>query len=385
MLFSVLKGYAKIRMKLAQMNKKKQHAVFTLPVCCLLIVLIFIAVLGGVLKCFQYPERVEYVPAVQVELPEAPDRDWHLSIGYSERPSLSSGVPGDGAFLTPPKIGVPTQASGMSEPVVPMPDMDEGMAEADNRIFLPYEIWMGRSLGMMQRNPNLLYSEFADLKQVRKGGSLKSSPMARCDAEGRSQVRSAPFRALVGEVVRHGWSRITEEEYVQVRGIGPVGGTYLYEPPIAGDVYIEKLFGVGAGRKSCFIHPGGWCMRSHVRVHAPASGRWRFAGYCDDTMAVRLNGRLVLVCGGQGKEQPPVVEKGEPFDLKEGEVCDIEIVVADEGGTCGYALFTEYGDNEGEECCPRYELFRTGFDLPQAEAELPFCADSHVWMGVWDD
>lgn len=52
----------------------------------------------------------------------------------------------------------------------------------------------------------------------------------------------------------------------------------------------------------------------------------------------------------------PAVEAGEFIELKEREVCEIEVMIAEESGMCGYALFTEYveaagaGESPGTSC-----------------------------------
>lgn len=81
----------------------------------------------------------------------------------------------------------------------------------------------------------------------------------------------------------------------------------------------------------------------------------------------------------------PAVEAGEFIELKEREVCEIEVMIAEESGTCGYALFAEYVEAAGAGRETRYELFRTGVELPQADGTLPFHEDSHEWEGVTDD
>lgn len=81
----------------------------------------------------------------------------------------------------------------------------------------------------------------------------------------------------------------------------------------------------------------------------------------------------------------PAVDAGEFIELKEREECEIEVMIAEESGTCGYALFTEYVEAAGGGREPRYELFRTSFELPQADGTLPFHEDSHVWVGVADE
>ena len=45
----------------------------------------------------------------------------------------------------------------------------------------------------------------------------------------------------------------------------------------------------------------------------------------------------------------PAVEAGEFIELKEREVCEIEVMIAEESGTCGYALFAEYVEAAGGE------------------------------------
>ncbi len=96
---------------------------------------------------------------------------------------------------------------------------------------------------------------------------------------------------------------------------------------------------------------------------------------------------------------------GTAFNVKEGEVYDIEIIIADAGGSFGYVLCIEDITEGKNSRAKQYDLFRTDYSAPSADAinerlkevdcecrpsqssmqiqmDIPFNEDSPVWTVV---
>ena len=197
--------------------------------------------------------------------------------------------------------------------------------------------------------------------------------------------------------------------------------------------------------------PSAWLAVYRGKVKAPKKGTFRFIGTGDDVICVRFKGKMVLEAGwcipsmyddkapgkcgtigavdtpnGQeywaniksgkdklhkGYEQMPFKETpdwnkslggltaGATFDVKEGEVCPIEILVSEvPGGAFGFVLMIQDMDKKSQK---DIEIFRTNFSMPdvpelvkmlkkdkglwQGNANLqapPFNQDSHIWVAV---
>ncbi len=96
---------------------------------------------------------------------------------------------------------------------------------------------------------------------------------------------------------------------------------------------------------------------------------------------------------------------GKEFDVKEGEICDIEIIVSEEGGGFGFVLFIEDITDGKNSKAKQYDIFRTNFSTPTAEEvnkmlketnsihtywrtgkkiqlSIPYNDDSPIWTAV---
>lgn len=96
---------------------------------------------------------------------------------------------------------------------------------------------------------------------------------------------------------------------------------------------------------------------------------------------------------------------GKEFDVKEGEICDIEIIISEEGGGFGFVLFIEDITNGKNSKAKQYDIFRTNFSTPTSEEvnkmlketncihtfwktnkkiqlSIPYNEDSPIWTAV---
>lgn len=197
--------------------------------------------------------------------------------------------------------------------------------------------------------------------------------------------------------------------------------------------------------------PSAWVAIYRGKVKAPKKGTFRFIGTGDDLISVRFKGKTVLEAGwcipsmyedkkpndcgqigsvvgpvGQeywaniksgkdklhkGYEQMPFKETtdwnkslggltaGSTFEVKEGEVCPIEILVSEvPGGAFGFVLLIQ---DMSKDKIKDVEIFRTNFSLPDVpelvkmlkkdkglwkgkeDLQAPaYNADSHIWVAV---
>ncbi len=160
------------------------------------------------------------------------------------------------------------------------------------------------------------------------------------------------------------------------------------------------------------VQPSGWAVIYRGRVRAPKTGSFRFVGAGDDVIAVRFNRKMVLEAGynvptdGIGPGTRPQYRKdiaagkypkkkgyefikvpgaatwnaerelggmtaGLPFEVKEGQVYDIEIFLSEiPGGAFGFALLIDdIKDGQVVNGKKVFDIFRTNFSAPN-KAEL---------------
>ncbi len=196
--------------------------------------------------------------------------------------------------------------------------------------------------------------------------------------------------------------------------------------------------------------PSAWMAVYRGKVRAPKSGKFRFIGTGDDLLCVRFGRDMVLEAGyaipskfkkgdpscldmaqnmeqgrqyqadikagkdrdHKGYEYIPLPDgwawnavggltAGKPFEVKEGQVYPIEILISEgPGGAFGFVLLIEDMTDNPQSKKPAaqrvYDLFRTNFSLPdkeQLKKELgdclmgenefpPYNADSLIWVAV---
>lgn len=177
---------------------------------------------------------------------------------------------------------------------------------------------------------------------------------------------------------------------------------------------------------------GRWAAIYRARVKAPVSGRFRFVGIADSIMAVRFDGRNVLICGHHDVEHnvwnkwnvevhPELLTAkdrelyaykgceawnaqtggfvgGSEFTVKEGQWYEMQVLVSEiGGGEFGFCLLLDNLDEVGKKRTPEgqplFQIFRTDLSLPNAkdayaaikykeeesQVDPPYDPDSPYW------
>jgi hypothetical protein len=158
------------------------------------------------------------------------------------------------------------------------------------------------------------------------------------------------------------------------------------------------------------VQPSLWTIVYHGKASVPEAGRYRFVGFGDDVLYIKLNGRPVFDGGWQALSKDPtlhstypyawskslgntgLLRKGEWFNADQGDVIKLDIVIGDRGGLCGFYLLLEKDGATYEKApdgmTPKLPLFQIGAKLPfpQPGNETPPLSDSDVvWPAVSDD
>lgn len=177
-----------------------------------------------------------------------------------------------------------------------------------------------------------------------------------------------------------------------------------------------------------------WVAIYRGKVKAPKSGRFRFVGLGDDSLAVRFNGKTVFdygwssvatgkMLGGNAANRAELKDsKGQPrqffryngagsdwnnnldglstgdvFEVKEGQSYPIEILISEvPGGYFGFVLLIEDLDDAPKKRdaggSPIFQLFRMNFAEPNTQeiyknmqvpgdrrSDVPYDKDSMIW------
>jgi hypothetical protein len=133
--------------------------------------------------------------------------------------------------------------------------------------------------------------------------------------------------------------------------------------------------------------PGGWIAHYKGSVAAPEAGSYRFVGFGDNVMIVRLGGRVVLDASDHGytgdkREKAGTVKFpskentlsffGDWFEMQQGAAKQIDVAVGDEGGIFCAGLFIQKRGTdfkEGRNGIPELPLFVVG-QLGDADKKL---------------
>ncbi len=112
------------------------------------------------------------------------------------------------------------------------------------------------------------------------------------------------------------------------------------------------------------VKPAWWVIRYHARVQAPKAGDYRFSGFGDNILVVKIKGATVLDGGWDplsskpGWHEPwpyiipayahsgnnthnPHLKRGTIFHVDSAEVVDMDVLISDEGGICSFFLLIE--------------------------------------------
>lgn len=137
------------------------------------------------------------------------------------------------------------------------------------------------------------------------------------------------------------------------------------------------------------VEPSRWIVWYKGRVSPPTPDHYRFAGFCDDILLVRIDGRMVLDGSlhpvedkkyevpwkGSPNTNGQALRLGEQFVFSPGEIKDIDIIVGEQPGGVFYAnLFAlKKGDTypNDESGIPKLPLFQIDSDFKIPEGTLP--------------
>jgi hypothetical protein len=153
-----------------------------------------------------------------------------------------------------------------------------------------------------------------------------------------------------------------------------------------------------------------WAAHYHAKVLAPTSGEYRFVGYADNVLVVKINGKIVLDAGLTTLTDRPNLHQsylehwaiyydvdvankrlysGPAFDMDANTPVDMDVLIADDGGICAFYLLVEkIGENyeklpNGAQKLPYFQLnsneppsFLSGEESP------PYSTTPEPWQGV---
>ncbi len=209
----------------------------------------------------------------------------------------------------------------------------------------------------------------------------------------------------VSEFIKAGWTSSSLAEFFQAPTT--LYATQIFVPTISADV-APKAYGVENE-----VQPRAWIAHYRGRVSPPASGIYRFVGAGDDLMAVRMDGRLVLDCGGAkgsafktdrtGTAKPSYnysydknnwliatrggFTVGNRMELKAGIFYDIDIVFSEGPGGqfCAMLLFEQEGVEYKKDATgnPVLPIFRIADNSTEPARSGPqFDRNGAIWRAV---
>jgi hypothetical protein len=156
------------------------------------------------------------------------------------------------------------------------------------------------------------------------------------------------------------------------------------------------------------VAPNLWAIVYHGKAAAPEAGRYRFVGFGDDVLYIKVNHKLVFDGGWQlltkdsslhdtypllwskSVGKVGLLRKGAWFQVEQGDVLSFDVLIGDWGGECGFFLMIE---KEGEtyemspdKVTPKLPLFQIGakLPLPKGKEVPPLIESDSVWTPVSD-
>jgi hypothetical protein len=148
--------------------------------------------------------------------------------------------------------------------------------------------------------------------------------------------------------------------------------------------------------------PGYWVALYRGTATPPADSNYTFCGFGDDTLLVRVNGKLVLDAGwgatawaGQPMKVYPSAKPGafyktnnlhigKTFSVKGGQPVQIDILIGDLAQMCGYILLikneakTYQKRSDGTELLPVFQIGDVSLKIDKGEYP-PYSAASEPW------
>ncbi|MBQ2380907.1 MAG: hypothetical protein II295_11030 [Akkermansia sp.] len=275
----------------------------------------------------------------------------------------------------------------------------------------------GPGMGSGEKTENAFVGRFWDLKKTGAGAASKMK-----DAKSNTAVLG-----LLSQFFNGNWNTSMFSSYFESKTRLYTSCFYL---PCCLDHEASNAYDP---KGKMGLKPSRWVALYRAQVQAPKTGRFRFIGVADTVMAVRFNNRNVLACGlhdlkanswgaftwDEGRNESALAGReiiaydscefwnqqmggfvaGEPFDVKEGEWYEMQVLVSEiGGGNFGFCLLvddlSEKAMKATEDGKPMFQLFRTNFVAPEAAAvyeqikykdegvmvDPPYDPDSMLWV-----
>jgi len=205
------------------------------------------------------------------------------------------------------------------------------------------------------------------------------------------------YSEVIDAFLISGWDESVLNRYY--RAARPLYATQIFIPMMSANA-APKAFGVAAT-----VEPRLWAVHYKGQVSPPRDGRFRFAGYADDVIAVAVNGKLVLLQGRRDMINPMKVEwssedgqgmkagnghllYGDWLDLKAATPVDIDILIGERpGGDMGAFLFyQEYGVNysmqDDHPVLPVFQLAEAPIPEADGRRSSPYAPPTETWIAV---
>ncbi len=280
----------------------------------------------------------------------------------------------------------------------------------------------GAGLGSGKAGGSALVGTYYDLKLTNRGAKGPLYPK-----EGNLPFSQNPDYAKIYHQFTRSWSPSVLERYW--KSPTQLYASSWYMPHCSAD-YAPIAFQCDPNKNLA----SAFMVVYRGKVRAPKSGKFRFVGAGDDMICVRFNRKLVLEAGwtvpsmydntascldlsiatAAGQEYMKKIREGkEPkhrgyeyvelpnagdwmniggltagtaFEVKEGQVYPIEIMVSESGGAFGFILFMEDMKDNPQAGKPvnerMFDLFRTNFSLPNAEELKEMLGERYLWKGT---
>ena len=332
----------------------------------------------------------------------------------SERPSVkelsSKSIPA--AASVAPSVIVATTSSPVSLNPIELPPMEMSLgASLTPGLNMGADLGEGigeqggTGLGSSRAGGSTLEGTLYDLKLTKSGARNKINP-----------TNNDQVLAILAEFFKRRWAPTTLSKYYQ--SATKLHSSYFLLPTCSAD-YAPHAFQCAKKTK-----PSALVIIYRGKVRAPKTGRFRFVGTGDDVIAVRFNRQLVLESGwslpgifknpkfghsGVTKHYKDAIKEGQVsqhkgyklfptdgiphwnnvvgglmggniFNVKEGEVYPIEILIAEiPGGMFGFCLLIEDLDEPiMENGKVLLDIFRTDFTEFSAEVTKKALLDAKL-------
>jgi hypothetical protein len=244
-------------------------------------------------------------------------------------------------------------------------------------------------------------------KETQTGGTLVGRlydfKQFRSQKPNPDLAKLGPAKLAITEVsdfVKGGWSVSSLYKFFQAPTV--LYATQIFVP-IMPAAEAPKAYGVENE-----VQPKAWMAHYKGKVSPPVTGAFRFVGAGDDLMAVRINGRLVLDCGGAKASDFKSNQSPYPYDyakntwiqtnrggftvgnrmeLQAGQFYDIDIIFSEGPGGlfCAMLLFQQEGVNYEKDAKgnPILPIFRVADSRTEPADTAPkFMPNGPIWRAL---